>query len=237
MSNSVKNPNQSGKGFMWAIIAVVVIAIVVIAGIVISNKGGKSRDWEDVSFQAELVDGRVHLTSDNIGEDTPKARVYEDFMCPHCADLALADGPALKDAVEKGDLDVEVAPLGFMDQFQDPTNTTGPSHQALAAVLAALEEGGAADFWNLRALLMENQTTVRGWNSSDLANAAKDLGVEGAVVDAIESEKYLDKAAEVAKSNAEVLQADTGEVSSPRVFIDGEEIQISNDWVEQYRRK
>ncbi|PFG28092.1 DsbA family protein [Corynebacterium renale] len=236
MSNSVKNPNQSGKGFMWAIIAVVVIAIVVIAGVVISNKGGKSREWEDVSFQAELVDGRVHLTSENADGSTPKARVYEDFMCPHCAELAAADGPALKDAAEKGDLDVEIAPLGFMDQFQDKSNTTGPSHQALAAVLAALEEGGASDFWNMRAMLMENQTNVRGWDKGDYVDAAKELGVDGAVIDAIDSEKYMDKAAEVAKANADVLQKETGEVSSPRVFIDGKEIQVSNDWVEQYRR-
>ncbi|WKD58766.1 hypothetical protein CCASP_01745 [Corynebacterium caspium DSM 44850] len=224
--------------------AIVVIVAIAIAFIIFNGRANRTDyigQWESKDFPTPITlsadNHTVEFMSDKADETTPHAVIYEDFMCPHCATLATEDMDAMAEAVAAGDLKVTVAPLGFMDQHRDPNNVTGTSHQALAASLAALHSGDSNLYWNLRAVVFKNQAKVHNtWNKEEFASAAEELGADKSVVEDIRAGKYLAEAAEMAKTNAKVLKDQTGEVSSPRVFINGTEVQPDPDWVQKYRR-
>lgn len=241
-NNRVANPTKSGNGFKIAMAAIVAIVVVLISVIVYHGKSTSTElvgQWEDKAYSSKISlndDGtHIEFTSDNTAADAVQATIYEDYMCPHCATLASADLDAMAQAVADGKLKVTIAPLGFMDQRRDPNNTSGPSHQALAASLAALHAGETELYWNYRAMIYDHQAKVHeSWKQEDFAEAAKELGASKQVVEDIKQGKYLDEAANIAKTNAEQLKKDTGELSSPRLFINGTEVEPDPAWVQKY---
>lgn len=236
MSNKIKSPNEKSNGFIWALVAILVIAVIIVGYIVYSGQGARTeyvadREFEQVEIDAEQADGAIALRSASTTADTPEVDLYEDFSCPYCGQLAEATDDEMREAIEGGELVVNIRPLHFLDR----NNTDGHSHAALAASLAVLNSGDTDLYWNYRSLLMEDQETITNqWNNEDLANAAAEMGAPAEVVDAITNGDYLEQANALGEANAEMLQAETGSVSSPRIVQDGEEIATDNiqAWVE-----
>lgn len=236
MSNKIKSPNEKSNGFIWAIVAVLVIAVIVVGYIVYSSKDAKTewvadREFQDVQFEAVLDGDMITLKSDSATESTPVAGLFEDFSCPHCSTLAIATDGQMKDAVEGGELVVNIEPL----HFQDRGNATGNSHRALAASLAVLEYGDTDLYWNYRSLLMEEQEEIANkWSDEDYAAAAGAMGAPDAAVSAITEGEFMEQATAIGDANATYLQEQTGSVSSPRVLQDGKDIAENNiqEWVE-----
>ena len=130
----VTDPNKkSGAGFLWGIVALLVIVAVVIIYIVVNGQRSRGAEIEDVAFNVSFEDNAVVLASDNATADTPEVDLYEDFSCPHCSDLSVDTGEDMKNAVEAGDLIVNIRQLNFLDG-QDPTTNEGHSTMAVAAV-------------------------------------------------------------------------------------------------------
>lgn len=237
MSTKVSDPNKKGgAGFLWAIVAVVVIAIVVIGYIIFSGQGAKTehladREYEEVAFTADYHDGMVTLAAEGAPEDAAEVHLYEDFSCPHCATLAENTDADMKNAIEDGQLVVNVHPLNFLDRG----NTDGHSTQAVAAMLAIAEVEDPALYWNYRSVLMEEQEDIYNkWSNDDFANAAEELGAPGDVVGSIRNGEYHDQAVEVAQGNAQQLEEQTGSVSSPRVLQNGQDVEVAdiNQWID-----
>lgn len=236
MSNKIKSPNEKSNGFIWAIVAVLVIAVVVVGYIVYSNKDAKTewiaeREFQDVAFEAKLDGDAITLRADSAAEGTPVAGLFEDFSCSYCSSLAIATDGQMKDAVEGGELVVNIEPLHFLDRG----NTDGNSHRALAATLATLEYGDTDLYWNFRTLLLDEQSKIANqWNDEDYAAAASAMGAPAEVLSAIENGEFLEQAASIGDANATYLEEATGSLSSPRVIQDDKDIAENdlNNWVE-----
>lgn len=229
----VTDPNKkSGAGFLWGIVALLVIVAVVIIYIVVNGQRSRGAEIEDVAFNVSFEDNAVVLASDNATADTPEVDLYEDFSCSHCSDLSVATGEDMKNAVEAGDLIVNIRQLNFLDG-QDPTTNEGHSTTTVAAVTPLAEAGEAKAWWNVHKTLMADQQKVyNNWSAEDVANAAADAGASSEVVDEIKNSE-ISTGQEIATANYNLLEEQTGSVSSPRVIIDGEDIPEGelNNWV------
>lgn len=229
----VTDPNKkSGAGFLWGIVALLVIVAVVIIYIVVNGQRSRGAEIEDVAFNVSFEDNAVVLASDNATADTPEVDLYEDFSCPHCSDLSVATGEDMKNAVEAGDLIVNIRQLNFLDD-QGPTPNEGHSTMTVAAVTPLAEAGEAKAWWNVHKTLMADQQKVyNNWSAEDVANAAADAGASSEVVDEIKNSE-ISTGQEIATANYNLLEEQTGSVSSPRVIIDGEDIPEGelNNWV------
>lgn len=237
MSNKVQNPNQGGnKTFLWALVAIVVIAIVIVGYIVVNGQGAKTaavaeREYQEVSMGAELRDDAIILSAADTAADAPVVELYEDFSCHYCAMLAENTDERMKSEIESGNLVVQVHPLNFLDRG----NIEGHSTRALAAILSIADAQDPALYWNYRALLLEGQDDqVNQWSDDDFADAAEVLGADASVVDAIRSGANIDRANELATANGELLNQQTGSLSSPRVLQNGQDVPVDdiNQWMD-----
>lgn len=235
MSNKVTNPNaKSNSGFLWGMVVLLVIVAAVIGYIVISNQGAKTsylsdRETEEFNATVTYKDNVVTLAAAEPAADAKEVELYEDFSCPHCAELAVATDAQMKQEIEAGNLIVNIRPLNFLDQG----NTEGHSTLAVATTTKLAESGDASAYWNLRKVLLEDQQKIaRKWSIEDFANAAGELGAEGAAVDSMKAATAEDGAS-TGQANFDDLEAKTGEVSSPRVLVDGKDVEGSIDqWID-----
>lgn len=250
-SRSVQNPNEKSNGGFWlALLAILLIAGLVIGLIVFNgrskqeSKGGDGEQGTEQVDQASPVDERMNkkydekvigglkldysadegiitLTSDATADDAKKAALFQDYSCSYCADLAIETDKDMIAKINEGKVAVEIRPLNFLDRGQ-----VNHSTRALAATLALVNDGDVATYWKLNAALMEDQANAYTNSSPDyLADLAQKLGASEKAVAEIREEKYNDEANQVGQKNAEWLQNETKTVSSPRVFVDGEEVK------------
>lgn len=236
-STRVTDPNAKGSNtFLWAIIAVVLVAAVVIGYIVISGQGKKTefladRESVNVSFESEFSDNSVTLSAANPAAEAVEVDLYEDYSCSYCAQLAENTDEQMQAAIESGDLIVNVRSLNFLDRG----NVDGHSTRAAAAVLAVAEAGETDVYWNYRAALLEEQEEIYNkWSNDDFANAAQELGASDSVVEKIRSGESVSAANDLTTANADKLEAETGQVSSPRVLRDGKDVEVDdiNQWID-----
>lgn len=236
MSGKVRNPNETSKGFLWAVLALVVIAVAVIAYVVISGQQAKSNQYAEreqtpVSFDLAAKDGVIQLKAANAKKDAANVDLYEDFSCHYCAQLAEATDADMKKAIEAGTVVVNVHSMRFLDDGQD-----GHSTAAGTAVYTVAKMDTPAVYWNYREVLMKDQQNLYGKDIAELAQIAANLGASAETVEAIKSGQYQDEFKKLADGNEKKLEKVGQKVSSPRVFIDGTEIQGQDmySWVAPY---
>ncbi|MEZ2122754.1 MULTISPECIES: DsbA family protein [unclassified Corynebacterium] len=226
MSTKIKSPNEKGHGFLWALLAVLGVAVLVIGYIVISGNQEEPVEIEPVAFTVNHEDGYIALASDSAGSDTPTVDLYEDYSCPHCAELAEATDGDMKQAITDGELIVNIHPLSFVSAGDGKHSTL-----AGTAALTVAESGDAEVYWNFRTLLMDEQAKIFGkWDYNNFADAALKVGANEETVAKIRSGAEQERFDEIAAENAEKLKAQTGRVSSPRIIRDGEDVPLEN-WV------
>lgn len=237
----MKSPNQQGKGFYWAVIAVIVVAVVVIGFIVWNGKSSSDAaadaeyTREEISAEVTLVDDgtAIELKSASATESTPVADLYEDLSCHVCSSLNDADHDAVKEKVESGELIVHFHPLNFLNEGWNNGSNLGGN-----AVLAAAKSGDASLFWSLRSYILTNFRSVSGtWANEDYANAAEAMGAEDDVVDTIADGAEEENFVAMADANSEKLEALLGSVSSPHVFVGDEQLELNSedmaDWADR----
>ena len=90
---------------------------------------------------------------------------------------------------------------------------------------------------NIRTMLMAEQQSIWGKKElKDFADMAKILGAKDETVKKIADGTYSDEFKKIADDNAKKLEKDgDGQVSSPRVFIDGKEIKENTTWPSQIK--
>jgi len=234
--SKVSDPNaKSGNGFIWGV-GVLLVIIAVVIGYIVWN-GKQADEVQDVSMSMDFKDNAITLKSDAANDDTPEVDLYEDFSCPHCADLAKSTDEEMKQAIEDGELVVHVRTLNFLDKVRDENND-GYSTKAAAALSELAKSGDVKTYWNLRDYMMQNQQSVATqWEIEDIADQAKELGAEDDVVDSIKNVD-IEQGNKVGKANSDKLNKETGSVSSPRVVQNGKDIpdkdsgRSLNDWVD-----
>ncbi|MGV0429993.1 DsbA family protein [Corynebacterium tuberculostearicum] len=226
--SKVSDPNaKGGNGFIWGV-GVLLVIIAVVIGYIVWNGKQSDDGIEDVNMTMEYSDGAITLKGENATDDTPEVDLYEDYSCPHCAELAAATDGDMKQAIEDGKLIVHVRTLNFLDG-KDIEGQDGYSTKAAAAMSELAKSGDVKTYWNLRDFLMQNQQSVANkWETGDIADQAKELGAED---DVVESMKDVDikQGNKVAKTNYDKLDKETGSVSSPRIIKDGKDVPSEKD--------
>lgn len=236
MSNKIKNPNEKSNSFLWALLALVVVVAAVVAYIVINGKEAANSEYadrpkEDVSFEVTAEDSTITLASANAAADAAKIDLYEDYSCPYCSKLAIATDADMKTALEDGTIVVTIHPLNFLDRGAEEGHST---RAGTAATLVA-KSGDAKAYWNFRSLLMTDQEEIYGqWDNAKFGEIAGVYGANEDTVNKIKDGSEMATFRDYAAKNADHLTEVGGQVSSPRVFIDGTEVTSSLEtWVEQ----
>ncbi|WP_342318345.1 thioredoxin domain-containing protein [Corynebacterium mayonis] len=233
-TRKVTNPNQkSGAGFIWTILAIILIAAVVI-GLIFFN-GRTKRDEalsekmipvDNLSIEYTEGDPAIVLNSKNGAANAVTVDLFEDFSCPHCADLATASDEEMLQKIEAGELSVNLRPMTILDR-QGTETTEGHSTRALAAELALAAHDDVPAMWNLRAHLLENQKDVYNrFKNDDFADLARGFGASEEAISDIRAGKFIEAAKEMGQQNVDYQSEKTGEAYTPRVFKDGEDVRI-----------
>ncbi len=230
MSQKVKAPNEgSGKGFLWGIVAIIAIAVVV-GGFFVKNgqertAAGANMPQDAVNFEVSFEDNAVVMAAANLQDGAPTVEIYQDFSCPHCAALSVADHAGLQEALEAGKVKVLYRNLNFLDQ-----GPTGSSTRGASAVMTVAETGDAKATWNLQSYLFENQNDVaRKWDNEAMSRAIANYTTDADILEQVKSGKNQQQYQEVFQSNYDRLQKAIGTVSTPQVFVDGEQLQLKAD--------
>ncbi|MGP9723694.1 DsbA family protein [Corynebacterium sp. AOP40-9SA-29] len=231
MSQKIKAPNDKNRSFLWGIVALVVICVLFI-GFMVFN-GRKSADVDlsaaDVSFSMSLEDGVIQLRSSDgsgDGDDVPMVDLYEDYACPHCSDLAQVHGDSMEEAVEKGEMNVNLHTVAFQDSANNPSSSrTG------AVALAIANTGDVDAFWAFHEKAFTDQTEVaRDWRFDELADAAEQLGVEESVVESIRDESVVEEYQSMLDANGDGLRELMGDdAGTPALYVNGEYLAIERD--------
>lgn len=232
MSQKIKAPNsgsKGGSGFLWIMVAILVVAALVLFLFVRNNTGSdkvaEEMPQEDVNFSVSREDNSVVLASKDVAKDAPTVEIFEDFSCPHCADLVKADHEDSLKALNEGKVKIKFNFLNFLD-----SEAGGSSTRGAAVTLALADAGNAKAFWNAHNYFMMNQPEVaRKWNYEEFANAVKAYDLDQSVIDSISNGSVQDAAIPVVDGNKEDLTKRIGQVSSPVLFSDGKQVQVKQD--------
>lgn len=234
-SRSVSDPNAKGSSnFLWVIVALLVVAALVIGIVVWQSQGQRTahladREITEVDAEMEYSDNTITLAAPE-AEGAEEVELYEDFSCGYCAQLAENTDERMLEEIEDGNLIVHIHPMNFMD-----SGAEGHSTATLAAELALADHGDTDAWWNLREVLMLDQQEIYNqWSDEDFANAAAELGASDEAVEAIRNGDYIEEAKEVGAANAAKMEEAVGEVSTPRVMQDGEDVETQdiNQWID-----
>ncbi|GAA1475212.1 thioredoxin domain-containing protein [Corynebacterium felinum] len=226
MSTKIKNPNQKSSGFLLAIVALLIIAIAVVGYVVVSGKKAAADKYanlekEPVAFGVKVEDNAIVLKSDKAAADAKHVEVYEDYSCSYCAKLAKDTDAQMKQLIEDGKVIVHVRSLNFLDRAD-----SGHSTKAGATAYSVAKSGNAEAYWNLRARMMNDQEKIYGvWDEDIFSQVARGYGASDSIAAEVKEMKGAEEFISVAQANADKLKKATDSVSSPRVFIDGKELE------------
>lgn len=230
-SNVVKDPNAKGPVGFAGILAAIIVVIVLVGGLVIWQMRSNDESTE-FGLKGNYSEGAITLSSDKTSDKAVTADLYEDYSCPHCADLSAATEKEMHDKIADGSLVVNVIPMNFLDRGEVLHST-----KSLAALLSLVERGEFDAWWNLRDTFMSDQYKIRGkWENSDFSEAAKEAGASEEAVKAIADGEKIDEAQKVGQANFDKQKNLAGDAYTPRVFVDGKDIQPADGidkWIDE----
>jgi len=148
------------------IIAMLVVVALVVGGGIGLQAWRTGRDPKAVTAPAyseppvSIIDGQpIRLGASSA---PVKVSLYEDFHCPHCADFETEFGPTLVAAQQRGEVQLELYPMSFID---------AGSRNAANALGCAAEAGFGAGYYHG---LFANHTLQ--WSDPQLLDLAAKVG-------------------------------------------------------------
>ncbi|TJZ81377.1 DsbA family protein [Rhodococcus oryzae] len=230
-------PTSSRSTYILGGLAILVIAAVVIGGVIWQSNRSKPRNegYGAVSNSAVQVavqdDGAVRIGQP---EAATTIDVFEDPMCPYCAELENTNGQELAQKVDEGKVAVRYHVLDFLNRLSASGDY---STRAVAASMCVAESGDAIAYSKFHAALFspENQPAENGssdHSNAELAQMAKDSGANDAAVACISDGAKVNDAAAAAQKGREALAA-SGAAGTPTVVVDGTMIDAlgNPNWV------
>lgn len=204
-------------------VAIVAIVVVLIAGAgfgikALSDSNAKQADVVVPQGLSEGDHGGFEFPAATAAADgAPVVEVYEDFLCPHCAEFESSTGGMLKQQADAGQIVLRFMPMTIMDGQA----SEGPAHDVMNAAVCAAEEQDLDAFWTMHSALFAERFYEGGGNPSatELVDVADEAGVTG-VESCIRSGEYvpwLDEAREAA--------SERGVSGTPSVFVGGEKVE------------
>ncbi|BBZ05129.1 membrane protein [Mycolicibacterium chitae] len=193
--------------------AIVVVFAVGLVFYIVSN-GSKGQTGE---AQAVRVESTSVIKEE--GSDQPKAviSVYEDFLCPHCAQFEAAFGPTLNRLIDSGAVAVDYYMLGFMDSAASQDGSTRAANAGYCVAEADTTPAKEAFRRFHTALFMQQQPS--GTPDSGLIETARQAGVADGVAECVNGGNFVDMIGGLPEA--------TGVTATPTIRINGEDYQQS----------
>ncbi|OBA82346.1 hypothetical protein A9W99_11435 [Mycobacterium sp. 1164966.3] len=219
----LKNPDgKFGRLVQIGGTAIVVIFAVVLVFYIVTSHQDKKSPAAPVNGQGDTV----RVTSSKLvtkpGTTEPKAVVtlYEDFLCPICADFEHKFGPTVSKLIDIGAIAADYSMLAILD---DPRTHNNYSSRAGAAARCVADKSVDAfrvfhaELFdpNLQPAERASSYPDNKWLIERARQAGVDVGPGSEVADCINSGKYVDVVAAEAKR--------VGIDGTPVIKINGEE--------------
>lgn len=169
-----------------ATVGVVVVAIIGVAVVVSGQQDSTSASGlagiVDPDPSAAVPNGVAGADSETpfgvpygtASADAPVLELWEDFQCPACGALEIANGAGIKQLAEEGSVQLIFRPTAFLD------NNLGndSSHRAIAAWGCAIDAGITKEF---HGNVFANQPEVEGtgWTNEVLIGFGSSAGLAG----------------------------------------------------------
>ena len=232
-------PESSRSTYILGGLAVLVIAVLVIGGVIWQSNRSKPRNdgyggVQNSEVQVALQDDGVVLLGRPDAATT--VDLFEDPMCPYCAELENKNGQELAQAIDDGKVAVRYHVLNFLDQLSASGDY---STRAVAASECVAETGDAVAYSAFHAALFSPSNQPKENGSSDhtneeLAQIASDAGASDAAAQCITTGAKVEQARTHAEAGRQALAA-SGATGTPAVVKDGTVIDaLSNEnWVSQ----
>lgn len=232
-------PTSSKATYIIGGLAIVVIAALVVVGVLVTRDSEKPRNEgygavQNSAVQVTMEDaGVVRL---GLPDVTNTIDVFEDPMCPYCAQLEQKHGQEVAQAVDEGKFAVRYHILNFLNRLSASGDY---STRAVAASQCVAQSGNAVAYSTFHGELFspDNQPAENGksdLSNADLAKIAKDAGADDKAVDCISSGERTQQAAADAETGRAALAA-SGATGTPAVVHNGQVIDAlgNPDWVSQ----
>lgn len=220
-------------------IAIVVIIAIVVFGVVLNRQQTATQaDGYGSSTQSVATasaDGVVTVTKPG---STPKATidVYEDAMCPACAELERQFGQQIAQQIDNGNLTVNYHMVDFLNRL---SHSGDYSTRAAGALLCVAQDSGTQPgvYMALHSALFDSANQPEENGSSDLSNQqladlAKTAGATEQAQTCISSGTNTQAAATAAAAFMTNLGTITGgRAGTPTVVHNGAPVTLNTDWL------
>jgi protein-disulfide isomerase len=225
-------------------VAIVVIAAIIVVGLVIHGSKTKvqAAGYGDSVSSTATVNGDGIITVSH-GDPDLVLDIYEDAICPFCAQLEHQYGQQISQAIDDGKLIVKYHMVNMLDSH---SKSGTYSTRAYAAMIAVATNDGSDPgvLLNFHASLFNQanqQEEVGSGGTSDLsyddlADLAKAVGASDKTQQQISDGKYVDKAKSDGDANLDSLKkvaAKNGtNAGTPTVVKDGVTVDTSKtNWL------
>jgi protein-disulfide isomerase len=223
------------RGVVAAVAIVVVLAIVVGFGLWLQSRNQPNDLPAAIPVAAAGPEYPVALQGDTVVTGSPEAPVtidiYEDFLCPGCAEFEKLYHEQLAQAAADGKARVVYHPVAILDHYSDPA---GYSTLAAGAAFCAAQAGIFPRFHD-SLFAAQPAEGGPGWTSAQLQQLARDLGAGDGVAGCMQagSDRRVAASTEIARRFIGGLRPD-GRFSTPSVVVNGTLIDIGDQgWLDQ----
>lgn len=218
-------------------IAILVIIGVIVVGVVLNRRATvvPSEGYgPSVSSTATVSNGVVTVAN---GSPTASIDVFEDALCPICAQFEQQFGQQLNQAIDQGRLAVRYHMLTFLDQRSASADY---STRAAASLLCVAENAGSqpGTYLGYHAALFDPERQPAEDGAEDLSNEqlaalAVERGAPQTAASCITSGEQIAAATAASTSSQDQLRTATGgQVGTPSVLSGGTPVDPRNvDWL------
>ncbi|KQU03249.1 serine/threonine protein kinase [Rhodococcus sp. Leaf7] len=237
--SSKYTPQKSSSTSTYVLggLALLVIAAVVIGGVLWQNSRSAPRADGYGSVQNTAVTTSVD-PSGVVTLGAPGASrtvdIFEDAMCPYCAELENTYGQELAQKIDDGTVAVRYHMLDFLNRLS-PSGDYSTRAVAASQCIAATGDGPAFSAFHSNLFSPEFQPEENGsadHTNAELATAAGDAGASDEAVQCITDGAGVATAATNAEAGSAALAA-AGAQGTPTVIVDGAIVDTTTDtgWV------
>ena len=164
---------------------VVVFAVALVLYIVLSHEKKPSSGEQ----KAIRVTSSKLITKEGTSEPKAVVSIYEDFLCPHCADFEKKFGATINQLIDSGAI---AADYTMVDIVGAHMNVDYSARSGGAAYCVADESTDAFRRFHAALFAQQPAETARSFpDSAQLIETARQSGVAGKVPDCINSGKYV----------------------------------------------
>ncbi|NIJ06155.1 DsbA family protein [Frigoribacterium faeni] len=194
-------------------------------GVVLSGDG---TTISAVTTDAVPADGSPTPSAAGTAEK-PSIVVYLDYMCPYCGQFDTTNAEQLQTWVTQGAADLEIHPLGFLDNASLGSKYSTRSANALACV-ANYQPDAALDV-NTALFAQQPAENTRGLTDAELVTLVEGAGVDdGDVASCIRDGEFTDWVTSATQRalNDPLPNSDLAAVTAtPTVLVNGQQYQGS----------